>query len=236
MEVGMSDKWSRNGVRVTLIGRPGHTKTAAWEAASMAHRHKATKRSKPKTILRLPDLEQSKNAVLNSLAAPSSQESYGHAIEEFISWYCSEPRWSFSKPVVTRYRIYLEFRQLAPGTINGRLAAVRRLAYAAADSGLLRPGAPIVPAGAVVNNASYAPGPTPLAPGTIVAIFGTNLTNGTSCLPPLCNPVFDKSSGKLGTTMAGAQVLVNGTAAPIFYAAPTQLGIQIPIELTGTSC
>jgi len=41
--------------------------------------------------------------------------------------------------VVTRYRIHLESRQLAPGTINGRLAAVRRLAYEAADSGLLSP-------------------------------------------------------------------------------------------------
>jgi hypothetical protein len=36
-------------------------------------------------------------------------------------------------------RIYLENRQLAAGTINGRLAAVRRLAYEAADAGLLSP-------------------------------------------------------------------------------------------------
>ena len=41
--------------------------------------------------------------------------------------------------VVTRYRIFLENRQLAAGTINGRLAAVRRLAYEAADAGLLSP-------------------------------------------------------------------------------------------------
>jgi hypothetical protein len=33
----------------------------------------------------------------------------------------------------------LESRPFAPGTINGRLAAVRRLAYEAADSGLLSP-------------------------------------------------------------------------------------------------
>ena len=38
-----------------------------------------------------------------------------------------------------RYRIYLEQRLLAPTTINLRLAAVRRLAYEAADSGLLSP-------------------------------------------------------------------------------------------------
>jgi hypothetical protein len=61
----------------------------------MGHRKKSIKRSRAKTILRLPDLEQSKNAVLNSLAAASSQESYGHAIDEFIGWYCSEPRLAF---------------------------------------------------------------------------------------------------------------------------------------------
>jgi len=46
----------------------------------MARPQKSTKRHKPKTILRFPDLEQSKNAVVNSLAAASSQESYGHTI------------------------------------------------------------------------------------------------------------------------------------------------------------
>jgi integrase len=40
---------------------------------------------------------------------------------------------------VTRFRIALENRGLAAGTINGRLAAVRRLAYEAADAGLLSP-------------------------------------------------------------------------------------------------
>jgi site-specific recombinase XerD len=36
-----------------------------------------------------------------------------------------------------RYRSHLESRQLAPGTINLRLGAVRRLAFEAADCGLL---------------------------------------------------------------------------------------------------
>src|ERR1039458_6293209 len=104
----------------------------------MAHRMKS-KRSKGKTILRLPDLELSKNAVLHSLAATSSQESYGHAIDEFIGWYCSEPRLAFNRTVVLRYRFFLEQKNLAPSTINVRLAAVRRLAYEASDTGLLSP-------------------------------------------------------------------------------------------------
>jgi site-specific recombinase XerD len=93
--------------------------------------------SAPKSILRLPDLEVAKSAVLNSLSCPDVQRGYRHAIDEFVDWYCSEPRLSFSKTVVVRYRMHLESRKLAPGTINLRLGAVRRLAYEAADSGLL---------------------------------------------------------------------------------------------------
>src|SRR2546423_14424585 len=104
----------------------------------MAHR-KTSKRSKTRSMLRLADLEQSKRAVLNSLAAASSQESYEHAIDEFIGWYCSEPRLSFNRTVVLRYRFFLEQKNLAPSTINVLLAAVRRLAYEAADTGLLSP-------------------------------------------------------------------------------------------------
>lgn len=97
------------------------------------------RKSSPKHTLNLPDLDQARSAVLNSLPSKESQRGYRHAIDEFIAWYCSEPRLSFNKAVVTRYRIHLESRQLAPGTINGMLAAVRRLAYEAADSGLLSP-------------------------------------------------------------------------------------------------
>ena len=104
----------------------------------MAHR-KTAKRSKARSMLRLADLEQSKNAVLHSLGAASSQESYGHAIDEFIGWYCSEPRLAFNRTVVLRYRFFLEQKNLAPSTINVRLAAVRRLAYEASDTGLLSP-------------------------------------------------------------------------------------------------
>src|SRR4030081_2298065 len=102
----------------------------------MVHR-KTSKRSKTRSMLRLADLEQSKNAVLHSLGAASSQESYGHAIDEFIGWYCSEPRLGFNRTVVLRYRFFLEQKNLAASTINVRLAVVRRLAYEASDTGLL---------------------------------------------------------------------------------------------------
>jgi hypothetical protein len=107
----------------------------------MGRRKKTLKRSKAKTILRLPDLEQSKNAVLNSLAVVNSQGMYAHAFDEFIGWYCSEPRLAFNRTVVLRYRFFLEQKNLAPSTVNVCLliAAVRRLAHEAADTGLLSP-------------------------------------------------------------------------------------------------
>jgi ferritin len=90
----------------------------------MAKAPKTKRKKLPKTVLKLPDLEQSKSAVLNSLASASSQRSYDHAIQDFIEWYCSEPRLAFNKTVVTRYRIALEQKHYAPSTINLRLAAI----------------------------------------------------------------------------------------------------------------
>lgn len=92
-----------------------------------------------RTVLRLPDLDHSKLAVLNSLSSPGSRRVYQYAIEQFIAWYCSEPRLAFNRIVVVRYRMFLEGRGLAANTINQQLAAVRRLAYEAADAGLLSP-------------------------------------------------------------------------------------------------
>ena len=99
----------------------------------------AKRAKKPKNVLKLPDLDYSRSAVLNSLPSLNSRRSYDHAIRDFIEWYCSEPRLAFNKTVVTRYRIALEQRSYAPSTINLRLAAVRRLAYEASDCGLLSP-------------------------------------------------------------------------------------------------
>src|SRR5260370_13767777 len=95
------------------------------------------RRNSTKSILRLPDLEHAKAAVLNSLTSADAQRGYRQAIDEFVDWYCSEPRLAFNRIVVMRYRSNLESRQLAPGTVNLRLGAVRRLAYEAADCGLL---------------------------------------------------------------------------------------------------
>jgi hypothetical protein len=68
----------------------------------MKQKTRTRKRVTSKAILRLPDLEVAKSAVLSSLSCPDAQRGYRHAIDEFVDWYCSEPRLSFSKTVVVR--------------------------------------------------------------------------------------------------------------------------------------
>ena len=63
--------------------------------------HSRRKRTTTKSVLRLPDLEHAKAAVLNSLTSPDAQRGYRHAIDEFVDWYCSEPRLAFNRIVVS---------------------------------------------------------------------------------------------------------------------------------------
>jgi integrase len=101
---------------------------------------KRTNRKKSRTDRpTLPELDQTKRSVLNSLTSLQSRRSYQHAMDEFIGWYCSEPRLALNRGIVLCYRLQLEAKKLAASTINVRLAAVRRLAYEAADTGLLSP-------------------------------------------------------------------------------------------------
>jgi hypothetical protein len=55
-------------------------------------------------VLRLPDLDHAKSSVLNSLNSPRSRRNYKFAMEQFISWYCSEPRLALNRTVVLRFR------------------------------------------------------------------------------------------------------------------------------------
>jgi len=87
----------------------------------------------------IPELQQSKTVVLNTLASKHSRRSYEYAIERFIAWYCSEPRLTFNRSVVVRYRSFLERLSLSAATINLHLSAIRRLADESAESGWLSP-------------------------------------------------------------------------------------------------
>ena len=72
---------------------------------------------------------------------------------------------------------------------------------------------------AVVNAASYSN--SPVAPGEIVTLFGTSL--GPDRL----------TTGNLGTSLAGVQVLFDGSPAPLLYVSSTQISAITPFGLTG---
>ena len=99
-----------------------------------------------------------------------------------------------------------------------------------------RPGPKLVELDGVVNSASYSSRPQtlacgvfllqpPLAPGAIASIFGTGMANSTESAGALPLPK------KLG----GVKVKFNGIEAPIFYASPSQINVQVPFDLTGFS-
>jgi hypothetical protein len=117
-----------------------HTKLRRWlkGATSNAFR-KPARICRSSATLTITELEQSKAAVLNSLASQHSRRGYEYAIERFIAWYCAEPRLTFNRSVVVKYRSFLERLSLSAATINLHLSAIRRLADESAESGWLSP-------------------------------------------------------------------------------------------------
>lgn len=79
---------------------------------------------------------------------------------------------------------------------------------------------PVAFAGGVVNNGTFGNG-EPVAQGDIAAVFGSQFTYGD---PQAA------SSLPLSTTINDVQVLVNGTAAPLYFVSPGQINFEVPID------
>ena len=79
---------------------------------------------------------------------------------------------------------------------------------------------PLSVVGGTVNNSTYAGGES-LAQGDIVAMFGTQFISGMPA---------GATSLPLGTTLGNVQVLLNGTAVPMYYVSASQINFQIPYE------
>jgi uncharacterized protein (TIGR03437 family) len=77
---------------------------------------------------------------------------------------------------------------------------------------------PVIASGGIVNAASYL---QPVAPGSLVAIFGSNLAEG----------VYSAMTIPWPTTLGGASVSISGIAAPLSYVSPNQINAQIPSSL-----
>ena len=81
-------------------------------------------------------------------------------------------------------------------------------------------GPPVITA--VLNGASFQ---KTFAPGMILSVFGSRLATATG----------SASAVPLPNQLAGASATINGIAAPLYYASPSQLNLQIPYEITANS-
>jgi uncharacterized protein (TIGR03437 family) len=81
---------------------------------------------------------------------------------------------------------------------------------------------PQVAAGGVLNAASFSL-QTPVAPGTIVSIFGSNFTDSTGVLAAQGFP--------LPTQLGGASVTIGGEAVPLLAVTSGQINAMLPFDL-----
>jgi uncharacterized protein (TIGR03437 family) len=81
---------------------------------------------------------------------------------------------------------------------------------------------PQVSTGGVLNAASYAL-QTPVAPGTLVSIFGSNFTDSTSVLVATSFP--------WPTQLGGASVTIGGQPVPIYVVTAGQINAMLPYSL-----
>ena len=95
----------------------------------------------------------------------------------------------------------------------------------AAEAG--RKNVPVVFDGGVVNAAGFTPAPDNfVAPGSIIAIFGDDLSLRTRAVSPS-----DLEGGLLPRQLGGVWVIFAGQQIPLYYVSPTQINAQIPFEL-----
>lgn len=81
-------------------------------------------------------------------------------------------------------------------------------------------GQPVISPGAIVNAASFAPPPVPVAPGSIISLFGVNFAS----------EIVSATAVPLPTSLANVSVRLNGTLLPLFFVSPSQINAQVPYD------
>ena len=113
--------------------------------------------------------------------------------------------------------------RIAASTADGRGAF-------SAEAGFPGPQRPIVAEGGIVNGASFAVG-RPIAPGSLVTLFGANLgqlvtESGVENITELATET------PLPTKLGGYEVLFNAVKAPLLFVGSGQINAQVPWEVT----
>ena len=127
------------------------------------------------------------------------------------------------------------FRSLAARSValTGTATRLGVVATAFGAGGDLEGSSEVIPAifpGGVVSAASFAPDPTPVAPGSLVSLFGLDLVPATALA----------ASQPLPRELEGVKVLVGGIEAPLLAVlagddGSSQITFQIPVELASVS-
>jgi uncharacterized protein (TIGR03437 family) len=113
---------------------------------------------------------------------------------------------------------------LSPGQYSGTVTIASNAANASVQVPVtlqvVAQTGPVASASGAVNNANFASGES-LAQGDIVALFGSQFSTSDPAVT---------SGIPLPTMASGTQVLVNGTAVPLYYVSATQIDFQLPFE------
>ena len=106
---------------------------------------------------------------------------------------------------------------LALQTANGLAAFTAGFEIVEAET------APVFHAESVVSAASYVSGP--VAPGTLISIFGRNMARGAMA------GFLDPITGRVADLLADTSVRVNGKPAALLFVSPEQINLQAPMDL-----
>ena len=121
------------------------------------------------------------------------------------------------------------------GLVAGTYSGTITIASNAANNSITVPvqfqvdaaGPPVASFQGAVNNATFVAGET-VAPGDIMAVFGQQLFFSVPA-NAAATPLPTTLNGVSGSTST-VQVLVNGQAAPLYYASYNQINFQLPFE------
>lgn len=126
-------------------------------------------------------------------------------------------------PVQVNIRLYPQTKR------RSRSPIVLWILWLVAVPSLYAQSVPAINSNGIVNGAGWPLPPAPVAPGSIISIYGTNFAPGAS------HNGVSATVLPLPTTISGTRVLLNGTAAPLLYVNSFQINAVVPWEAAGSS-
>jgi uncharacterized protein (TIGR03437 family) len=119
----------------------------------------------------------------------------------------------------------------ASGNLYIADAGANRVREILTSAPTINPSAPVISNNGIVNGAGLPLPPAPVAPGSIVSIYGFKFNSSSGYFAGGVGA----SSLPLPTNINGTKLLINGIAAPLFYVDSNLINAQVPWEVGGAS-